>query len=48
MTMLKWKIMSSRKKTVEEAGMLAAYSKPFDEVKRENLKELLAYAKCID
>jgi len=48
MTMLKWKIMSSRKKTVEEAGMLAAYSKPFDEVKRENLKELLAYAKSID
>lgn len=48
MTLLKWKIMSSKKKTAEEEGMLAAYSKPFDEVKRQNLKELLAYAKSID
>jgi menaquinone-dependent protoporphyrinogen IX oxidase len=48
MTLLKWKLLSSKHKTSEEAGMLAAYSKPFDEVKRQNLKELLAYAKSID
>lgn len=45
MTLLKWKLMSSKHKTLEEEGMLAAYIKPFDEVKRENLNELLAYVK---
>lgn len=41
MTLMKWKISLKRKKTADENGMLAAYEKPLDFTKRENLKELI-------
>ena len=43
MTLLKWKIQLKRHKTPDEKGMLAAYSKPMDFTKKENIKELLEY-----
>ena len=43
MTLLKWKIKLKRHKTPDEKGMLAAYSKPMDFTKKENIKELLEY-----
>jgi hypothetical protein len=41
MTLFKWKIQLKRDKTSDEKGMLAAYSKPVDFTKKENIKELL-------
>ena len=43
MTLFKWKLQSKRDKTPEEQGMLAAYSKPVDFTKKQNIKELTAY-----
>ena len=43
MTLLKWKIKIKRDKTSDEQGMLAAYSKPMDFTKKENIKGLLEY-----
>jgi menaquinone-dependent protoporphyrinogen IX oxidase len=43
MTLFKWKLQSKRNKTPEEQGMLAAYSKPVDFTKKQNIKELTAY-----
>lgn len=45
MTLLKWKIMSKDKEklTADEKGMLAAYDKPADFTKKENIKELIGY-----
>jgi len=45
MTLMKWKIKLKRHKTPDEKGMLAAYSKPMDFTKKENLKELLEYVR---
>lgn len=43
MTLLKWKIKLKRDKTPDEKGMLAAFSKPMNFTKKENIKELLEY-----
>ncbi len=43
MTLLKWKIKLKRHRTPDEKGMLAAYSKPMDFTKKENIGELLEY-----
>lgn len=45
MTLLKWKLIFIKNKTSEEIGMLAAYDRPFDSTKKENLKGLLDYAR---
>jgi flavodoxin len=45
MTLLKWKLMFIKNKTAEESGMLAAYERPFDSCKKENLKGLLEHAR---
>lgn len=45
MTLLKWKIKLKRHKTPDEKGMLAAYSRPRDFTKKENIKELLEYVR---
>jgi len=47
MTLLKWKIKLKRDKTSDEKGMLAAYSKPMDFTKKENIKELLEYVRSL-
>jgi len=47
MTLLKWKIKLKRDKTPDEKGMLAAYSKPMDFTKKENIKELLEYVRSL-
>lgn len=47
MTLLKIKIILKKNKTNDEIGMLAAYKKPMDFVKKENLKDLLSYAKSL-
>ena len=47
MTLLKWKIKLKRHKTPDEKGMLAAYSKPMDFTKKENIKELLEYVRLL-
>ncbi len=43
MTLMKWKIKLKCHKTPDEKGMLAAFSKPMDFTKKENIKELLEY-----
>ena len=45
MTLFKWKIKSKRHKTPDERRILAAYSKPMDFTKKENIKELLEYVR---
>ena len=47
MTLLTWKIKLKRHKTSDEKGMLAAYSKPMDFTKKENIKELLEYVRSL-
>ncbi|OGD13797.1 flavodoxin [Candidatus Atribacteria bacterium RBG_19FT_COMBO_35_14] len=47
MTLLKWKIKLNRDRTSDEKGMLAAYSKPRDFTKKENIKELLEYVRSL-
>ena len=48
MTLLKWKMKWKKKRNIplisDEIGMLAAYDKPADFVKRKNIDELVAYA----
>lgn len=43
MTLFKWKTQLKQDKTSDEKGMLAAYSKPMDFTKKENVRELLEY-----
>ena len=43
MTLYKWRIQLKKDRTSDEKGMLAAYSKPIDFTKKENIKELLEY-----
>ncbi|MEA3343249.1 MAG: flavodoxin domain-containing protein [archaeon] len=47
MTLFKLKIQLKRDKTSDEKGMLAAYSKPVDFTKKENIKELLEYVRSL-
>lgn len=47
MALLKVKIILKKNKTNDEIGMLAAYKKPMDFVKKENLKDLLAYVRSL-
>ena len=47
MTLLKWKIKLKRDKAPDEKGMLAAYSKPMDFTKKENIKELLEFVRSL-
>ncbi|GAI78073.1 unnamed protein product, partial [marine sediment metagenome] len=47
MILFKWKIKSKRDKTPDEKGVLAAYSKPMDFTKKENIKELLEYVRSL-
>ena len=47
MTLLKWKIKLKRHKTLDEKGMLAAYSKSMDFTKKENIQELLEYVRSL-
>ncbi len=49
MTLMKWKIKLTKpeKRTPDERGMLAAYEKPVDFTKKENLNELLSYARSL-
>lgn len=48
MSLLKIKIKAKKKKTSDEIGMLEAYKTPLDFVKKENLKELLAFIKSLE
>jgi hypothetical protein len=43
MNLFKWGLRSKRKKTTEEIQILAAYEKPVDFTKKENIKELTDY-----
>ena len=47
MTLLKWKIKLKRDKAPDEKGMLAAYSKPMDFTKKENIKGLLEFVRSL-
>jgi menaquinone-dependent protoporphyrinogen IX oxidase len=47
MILFKWKLQSSRNKTPDEKGMLAAYEKPVDFTKKENIKELIDYVNSL-
>jgi menaquinone-dependent protoporphyrinogen IX oxidase len=47
MTLFKWKLQSSRNKTPDEKGMLAAYEHPMDFTKKENIKELINYVNSL-
>jgi flavodoxin len=47
MTLLKWKIKLKRDKIPDERGILAAYSKPVDFTKKENIKELLEFVRSL-
>jgi len=44
MGLLKLKIKGKNERTPDEKGMLAAYSHPVDFTKRENIKDLVAFA----
>lgn len=44
MKLLKLKIKRKKELTPDEKGMLSAYDKPVDFTKKENIKELIAYA----
>jgi len=44
MKLLKLKIKSKKELTPDEKGMLSAYDKSVDFTKKENIKELVAYA----
>ena len=45
MSLFKWMIQLKREKTLDEKGMLAAYSKPIDFTKKEKIEELVKYVK---
>ena len=46
MTLLKWKIKKKKELTPDEKGMLAIYNKPVDYTRKENIKEMITYAKA--
>jgi menaquinone-dependent protoporphyrinogen IX oxidase len=47
MALFKWKISLKKNKTPDEKGMLVAYAKPLDCLRRENIKGLVEYAKSL-
>jgi len=47
MTLMKWKIKLKRHKKADEKGMLAAYHKPMDFSRKENINELLEYVRSL-
>lgn len=47
MTVFRWVLSSKKDKTEDEKGMLAAYSKPVDFTKKENIRELVKYVKSL-
>lgn len=47
MTLYKWKLTSKQDKTSDEKEMLAAYLKPIDFTKKENIKGLLEYVRSL-
>lgn len=47
MILFRWKIKFKRNKTPEDKEILAAYSKPVDFTKKENIKELTAYVNSL-
>jgi menaquinone-dependent protoporphyrinogen IX oxidase len=47
MSLMKVKLRLKRKRTPDEIGMLAAYAKPMDFAKKENIKPLINYAQSI-
>ena len=48
MTLFKWRIQLKRDRTSDEKGMLAAYSKPADFTKKENIGGLLEYVRSLN
>jgi len=46
MILLKLKLKGKKHREADERGMLAAYSRPVDFTRRENIRELVAYAKA--
>jgi len=47
MALFKVRIKMKKEKTPDEVGMLAAYSKPLDCTKKDNIKELVTYTKTL-
>ncbi len=47
MTLLKVKLSIKRRRTPDEKGMLAAYSKSLDWAKKESTKEIIEYARSL-
>jgi menaquinone-dependent protoporphyrinogen IX oxidase len=45
MTLLKVRLKLKKTKTPDEVGMLAAYAKPMDFTKKDNIKNIVEYAK---
>ena len=45
MALFKLKILLKHKRTPDEKGMLAAFSKPEDATNKSYIKDLIAYAK---
>jgi menaquinone-dependent protoporphyrinogen IX oxidase len=43
MTLLKWKLLSKKKLTPDERGMLASYNKPVDFTIRKNIESIITY-----
>lgn len=48
MGLLRIKLLTNKNKTPEDRGIQAAYKKPLDAAKRENLRELLEYVRKIE
>jgi hypothetical protein len=47
MSLFKVRIALKKKRTSDEIGMLAAYAKPIDCTKKENITEIVEYAKSL-
>lgn len=45
MTLFKWKLRMIREKSSDVKGMLAAYEKPMDSVKKERIDDLVSYVR---
>ena len=45
MTLLRWKIKRKKELTPDERGMLAAFDKPVDFTRKENIGELISYVR---
>ncbi len=48
MLLLRVRLSLKKEKTPDEKGMLAAYDKPLDTTRRENVAELVAYARSLE